>query len=171
MQYLHIDLWTPNETSLSISPISQSTGEKAVQLTPIKLNEWNSYEIPLTSFTIQGLSMADILHLKFVGSGKSIIYLDNIYFYKGSPLTAISDNKSGKAISYYPNPVLNDLNIKAETEIQSIEVYTITGQKIKSVTPRTHNTTIDLNDITQGTYFIVVTLKNGSRSIQKVVKK
>ncbi len=112
-QYLHIDLWTPNETSLSISPISQSTGEKAVQLTPVKLNEWNSYDIPLSSFTIQGLSMADILHLKFVGSGKSIIYLDNIYFYK-TPVTAVSDNKSERAISYYPNPVFNDLNIKSQ---------------------------------------------------------
>jgi len=169
-QYLHIDLWTPNETSLSISPISQSTGEKAVQLTPVKLNEWNSYDIPLSSFTIQGLSMADILHLKFVGSGKSIIYLDNIYFYK-TPVTAISDNKSERAISYYPNPVFNDLNIKSETEIHNVDIYTITGQKIKSVTLRNQSAAIDLNDITQGTYFVAVTLKNGTRSIQKIVKK
>jgi len=169
-QYLHIDLWTPNETSLSISPISQLTGEKAVQLTPVKLNEWNSYDIPLSSFTIQGLSMADILHLKFVGSGKSIIYLDNIYFYK-TPVTAISDNKSERAISYYPNPVFNDLNIKSETEIHNVDIYTITGQKIKSVTLRNQSAAIDLNDITQGTYFVAVTLKNGTRSIQKIVKK
>jgi len=171
MQYLHLDLWTPNETSLSISPISKTTGEKAVQLTPVKLNEWNSYNIPLSSFTIQGMSVADILHLKFVGSGKSIIYLDNIYFYKGLPLTAISDAKSKPAISYYPNPVLNNLNIKSETEIQSVDVYTITGQIIKSVPLKTQSTVIDLNDIAQGTYFVTVTLKNGARSIQKVVKK
>jgi hypothetical protein len=169
-QYLHIDLWTPNETSLSISPISQSTGEKAVQLTPIKLNEWNSYDVPLSSFTIQGLSMTDILHLKFVGSGKSIIYLDNIYFSKG-PVTAIRDMKSYAAIRYYPNPVLNDLNIKSETEIRNIDVYTITGQKIKSVTLKTSNTTIDLSDLTSGTYFVTVTLKNGTLSVQKIVKK
>ena len=171
MQYLHIDVWTPNETSLSISPISQSTGEKAVQLTPVKQNEWNSYNIPLSSFTIQGLSMSDILHLKFVGSGKSIIYLDNIYFYKGLPLTSISDTKSKPAINLYPNPVLNNLNIKSETEIVKVDVYTITGQIIKSVSVKTHGAIIDLNDITQGTYFVAITLKNGTRSIQKVIKK
>jgi hypothetical protein len=171
MQYLHLDLWTPNETSLSISPISQTTGEKAVNLTPVKLNEWNSYDIPLSSFTIQGLSMADILHLKFVGSGKSIIYLDNIYFYKGSPLTAISDKKSKPAISCYPNPVLSHLNIKSEAEINNVDIYTITGQRIKSVTLKTHSTAIDLNDITQGSYFVAVTLNNGTRSMQKFVKK
>lgn len=171
MQYLHIDLWTPNETSLSISPISQSTGEKAVQLTPIKLNEWNSYDIPLSSFTIQGLSMADILHLKFVGSGKSIIYLDNIYFYKGSPITAIKETKSAATISYFPNPVLKKLNVKSESEIQSIDVFTITGQRVKSEMLKTYNTAIDFTDLNQGTYFVAVTLKNGTRTIQKVVKK
>jgi len=170
LQYLHIDVWTPNETSLSISPISQSTGEKAVQLTPIKLNEWNSYNIQLSSFTIQGLSMADIIHLKFVGSGKSIIYLDNIYFYK-EPLTAISDLDSKKSISYYPNPVVDNLNIRSETEIQNIDVYTITGQRIKALPLKINSTTIDLTDVRQGTYFVYVTLKNGTRSIQKIVKK
>jgi hypothetical protein len=67
--------------------------------------------------------------------------------------------------------VLNDLNIKSETEIRSVEVYSMTGQRIKSVTLKTHATAIDLNDITQGTYFVAVTLKNGTRSIQKIVKK
>jgi len=170
-QYLHIDLWTPNETSLSISPISQSTGEKAVQLTPIKLNEWNSYDIPLSSFTIQGLSMADILHLKFVGSGKSIIYLDNIYFYKGSPITAIKETKSVATISYFPNPVVNNLNVKSESEIQSIDVFTITGQRVKSEALKAHNTSVDFTDLKQGTYLVAITLKNGSRSIQRIVKK
>jgi hypothetical protein len=170
MQFLHIDLWTPNETSLSISLISKTTGEKAFKLTPVKLNEWNSYEIPLSGFTIQGLSMADILHLKFVGSGKSIIYLDNIYFYK-TPLTAISDNKSARAISYYPNPVLNNLNIKSEIEIENIDVFTITGQRIKSLSLQTKSAVIDLTDITQGTYFVYVTMKNGKLSVQKVIKK
>ncbi len=170
LKYLHVDVWTPNETSLSISPISQSTGEKAVQFTPIKLNEWNSYDIALSSFTIQGLSMADIIHLKFVGSGKSIIYLDNIYFYK-EPITAISDLNSKTAISYYPNPVVDNLNIRSETEIQNIDVYTITGQRIKSLPLKMNSTTIDLTDVRQGVYSVVVTLKNGTRSIQKIVKK
>lgn len=171
LQYLHIDLWTPNETTLSISPISQSTGEKAVQLTPIKLNEWNSYDIPLSSFTIQGLSMTDILHLKFVGSGKSIIYLDNIYFYKGSPITAIKETKSATTISYYPNPVLKNLYVKSEGEIQSIDVFTITGQRVKSEMLKANNASIDFSDLKQGTYFVAVTLNDETRAIRKIVKK
>jgi hypothetical protein len=170
MKFLHIDVWTPNETSLNISPISQTTGEKSVNLTPLNKNEWNSYDIALSSFTIQGMSMADILHLKLVGSGKSIIYVDNIYFYKEST-TDVTSIKSGTDIRLYPNPVSNALHIKSEIEIRNIDIYTLTGQLIISAKPGSLNTTLDLDNLTQGTYIVSTTLKNGSRVIQKVSKK
>ncbi|MDD5183656.1 MAG: T9SS type A sorting domain-containing protein [Paludibacter sp.] len=81
MKYLHLDVWTSNETSLQIYCISRKTGEKSVQLTPLNQNAWNSYDIPLTSFTSQGLSLADLFQFKIVGSGGTVVYLDNMYFY------------------------------------------------------------------------------------------
>jgi hypothetical protein len=81
MTYLHVDVWTANETSLQIYPISHTTGEKFVALTPLNIGSWNSYNIPLVSFTTQGLSMADLFQFKFVGSGGKTVFLDNIYFY------------------------------------------------------------------------------------------
>lgn len=84
LKYLHVDVWSPNETSLKFYPISRSTGEKFVELTPLNLNAWNSYDIPLSDFTTQGLSMADLFQFKVVGSGGKIVYLDNLYFYDNS---------------------------------------------------------------------------------------
>lgn len=84
MEFMHIDMWTSNATAVSVFPISVATGEKSVALT-IEASEWKSYDIPLTEFTDQGLSMADIKELKFDGQSgvtPSTIYLDNIYFYK-----------------------------------------------------------------------------------------
>jgi hypothetical protein len=169
MKYLHIDVWTPNESSLSISPVSQTTGEKSVKLTPLRKNEWNSYDIDLTSFTIQGMSMADILHLKLVGSGKSIIYVDNIYFYREST-TDITDIKSKTEIRLYPNPVLNALNVESIQEIRNIEIRTLTGQLVKNEKVNTFNGSIDFNEIMSGNYVVVVTLENGERAVQKIVK-
>jgi hypothetical protein len=169
LKYLHIDVWTPNETSLSISPVSQTTGEKSVKLTPLRKNEWNSYDIDLTSFTIQGMSMADILHLKLVGSGKSIIYVDNIYFYREST-TDITDIKSKTEIRLYPNPVLNALNVESIQEIRNIEIRTLTGQLVKNEKVNTFNGSIDFNEIMSGNYVVVVTLENGERAVQKIVK-
>ncbi|MFZ4456543.1 MAG: T9SS type A sorting domain-containing protein [Bacteroidales bacterium] len=87
MKYLHVDVFTNDETSLQIFPISRATGEKFVQLTPLNLNAWNSFDIPLTDFTSKGLSMADIFQFKFVGSGGKTVYLDNLYFYDNSAAT------------------------------------------------------------------------------------
>lgn len=162
MTYLHIDLWTPNETTLSISPISETTGEKAFFLSPINENEWNSYDIPLSGFTIQGLSMSDILHLKFVGSGKSIIYLDNIYFYKETA-TSI-ENVDAKGITIFPNPVVDLLTIKGVAEGELVEVYSLTGSLVKKAP--IHGGIISLADLRRGVYFIRV-----NEQIIKVIKK
>ncbi|MDD4969001.1 MAG: T9SS type A sorting domain-containing protein [Paludibacter sp.] len=85
MSHLHLDVFTSNETSLQVFCISASTGEKFFQLTPLNLNAWNSYDIPLTAFTSQGLGVSDLIQFKFVGSGGKTSYLDNLYFYNSDP--------------------------------------------------------------------------------------
>ncbi|MDE5422713.1 hypothetical protein L3073_10890 [Ancylomarina sp. DW003] len=81
MEFLHIDMWTVDATSVQVFPISETTGENSYDLT-VTEGEWVSYDIPLTYFTDLGLSMADVFQFKFVGTDGSTIYLDNIYFYK-----------------------------------------------------------------------------------------
>lgn len=85
MEFLHIDLWTPDATVIQMTPISESTGEELYTLTPLNQGTWNSYDIPLSFFTNAGVSMTDIMQLKFdgqTGVTPSTVYLDNIYFYK-----------------------------------------------------------------------------------------
>jgi len=85
MNYLHLDLFTSDETSFQVFCISAATGEKFFQLPTINLNVWNSYDIPLTAFTSQGLGISDLIQFKFVGSGGKTVYLDNLYFYNTDP--------------------------------------------------------------------------------------
>jgi hypothetical protein len=80
MEYLHVDMWTLNATQVSIFPISIASGEQSVDL-PVVAGEWQSYDIPLTDFTEQGLSMADLHQFKVTGTEGSTIFLDNLYFY------------------------------------------------------------------------------------------
>lgn len=84
MEYLHIDIWTPDVDDIDIFPISRG-GEKAVKKT-LKAGEWNSIDIPLTDYTSQGLSMADIFQFKFdnLGSSRDVgtIFIDNMYLWK-----------------------------------------------------------------------------------------
>ena len=84
MTHLHVDVWTANETSLQIFPISHTSPEKFYQLTPLTQGVWNTYDIPLTAFTSQGLTITNLYQFKFVGSGGKTVFLDNIYFYNPS---------------------------------------------------------------------------------------
>jgi hypothetical protein len=83
MEFLHIDMWTMDASQVSIFPISLASGEKSVDL-PVVPGEWQQYDIPLSDFTDQGLSVNDLHQFKFEGTEGSTIFLDNLYFYKES---------------------------------------------------------------------------------------
>ncbi|WGD34248.1 hypothetical protein [Olleya sp. YS] len=79
MEFLHIDVWTAEDADLQVFPISLSSGEQQVTVSLIA-NQWNSFDIPISDYTDQGLSMNDIHQFKFVGSGT--VFIDNLYYYK-----------------------------------------------------------------------------------------
>jgi len=85
MTHLHVDVWTSNETKLSIAPISQSASNKEIELSPIKLNNWNSYDISLASQKLNWVSLTDVFQFILKGAGGHTIYLDNLYFYNDTP--------------------------------------------------------------------------------------
>ena len=87
MQYLHIDIWTPNCTSFDIYLINTTPSllERKVTVAPV-LNGWNSYDFPLSQFSPVVLS--NITQFKMVGipSGSTVVYWDNLYCWKQSSI-------------------------------------------------------------------------------------
>jgi Secretion system C-terminal sorting domain len=91
---LHIDIWTPNCSSFQVFLIntfpSSPAVEQSITLTPT-LGGWNSYNIDLAASFRSPTTVIDLTNvgqMKFVATpfGSSIIYTDNIYFYKNSVL-------------------------------------------------------------------------------------
>jgi hypothetical protein len=170
MKYLHIDVWTTNETSFQIYPIMNGDAiEKYYQVTPLNLNQWNSYDIPLTAFTSQGLDMSDLIQFKIVGSGGKIVFIDNLYFYN-EVKTGLSTVDASNGVNCYPNPVANKLTISAKSEISQFTIHNLLGQSVKSAFITGFEKTIDLSDVASGNYFITVKLFNGQVTTQKIVK-
>ena len=83
MEYLHIDVWTADVDQIEIYNISLGTGEQQVTK-DLVADEWVSFDIPLSDFTDQGLSMADLHQFKFVGIpwAGGTVFIDNLYFWK-----------------------------------------------------------------------------------------
>jgi hypothetical protein len=74
--FLHLDYYSANSTSLKVYLISPGPVEKSYTLTVPSSGGWNSVNIPLSSFAPVNLS--NVIQMKFDGNGE--IYLDNIYF-------------------------------------------------------------------------------------------
>jgi hypothetical protein len=71
-------------------------------------------------------------------------------------------------VSYYPNPVVDVLHLKSDSDISNIEVFNLLGQKVNSKV--FDATTIDLSNLASGTYLVRFTSDAMQQSI-KVVKQ
>jgi len=78
---VHIDVWSADYASIAFFLIS-SSGENPVTLN-LAPNQWNSIEIPLSDFSDQGLSLDDLIQIKFdvQPDNGGTFYIDNIYFH------------------------------------------------------------------------------------------
>ena len=168
MEFIHIDMWTYDATNVQIAPIS-GAGEYLVSLSPIVSESWESYEFPLSDFGGNGVDLTDIFQLKFDGQGgtnPSTIYLDNIYFYKAESSSIEMSNKNNFTV--YPNPAIDIITVSNNVTVNSINIYTIHGQKV-NVKMISENT-IDISGLAVGLYTITVTDKLGNISTNKIIK-
>lgn len=85
MTKFHFDLWTPNSTQFKFFLISPGPVEVPVTVTPT-LSEWVSVDVDLSTFSPVVLSNVFQFKLESSPSGTTTVWLDNIYFYKESPL-------------------------------------------------------------------------------------
>ena len=70
----------------------------------------------------------------------------------------------------YPNPVDNILTIKAEEEIQHINLYNILSVKVMEMTINNKEAVLDLSNLNSGLYMIEILGKN-EKSIKTFIKK
>jgi hypothetical protein len=109
MTHIHFDAWTPNATKIRCR--LESGGGSNVDFDNPVLREWKGYDILLSSYP----DPSDKTALEFiifasdqVGANDEILFLDNIYFYKGELPTPVA------ALSKYCATEVKHLNIPAE---------------------------------------------------------
>ena len=73
-------------------------------------------------------------------------------------------------ISYFPNPVKENLTITAAKPIDNVTVYSLLGQMVMQLQPRNMDVVLDMSSLSTGTYIFKVNAAD-SVSIFKVVKE
>ena len=88
MEYVHFDVWTADMSKLELSLIDTSVSTEKPVVVDLVKDEWNSIDIPISSYTDQGQPITAIDQLKWVDQdgdwGNNTVFIDNIYFYKAS---------------------------------------------------------------------------------------
>ena len=86
----------------------------------------------------------------------------------GSPKAINDTSNSGEAsgVIIYPNPVQNILYVKGNSEAYSIEIYSLIGQLVKTVS---NTNEIDVSLLSQGIYLIRIRNENISTT-QRFIK-
>jgi len=80
------------------------------------------------------------------------------------------------AISYYPNPVKEELYLKWQfkdnVSVSSIQVFSVTGQLLRTYEPslRTESQNIGFQNYSAGVYAVILYYSNGDKKSIKIIK-
>lgn len=74
-----------------------------------------------------------------------------------------------KKIILYPNPAKGTVNFKNADKIKTVDIFESTGRKVKSV--KIDGQSINISDLKSGSYYLEITLNDGTLSFEKLIKE
>ncbi len=80
------------------------------------------------------------------------------------------DSNNFETFKYYPNPVVNTLTIEAGNTISNVRILNILGQQVQVMKPNNLKTTVNMDALKDGVYFVTVTINDAQKTF-KVIKK
>lgn len=85
--------------------------------------------------------------------------------------TLATSDAAAQKMTYFPNPVTDELNINAEENITDIRVFNMAGQQVLSQTAKTKTIQVKLGSLPAGLYIVNATFANGQTKALKIIKK
>lgn len=83
---------------------------------------------------------------------------------------AVDDFEVTNEMKIYPNPIKDILNFSFDAAITTVSIYNLLGQEVIVKSLNANEGTIDVSNLSSGTYFVKVYADNLVRTL-KVIKK
>lgn len=175
MTHFHMDYFIDAGTNLTGKVINPKWSNHAAQSgetsaflyngLPTVTGSWVSIDVPISSFDTAP-QIRNSLYQFLISSNLGTLYVDNIYFHKNTVL-GTQDVNATKSIRIYPNPVTAGEMITADASVKNIEIFTVTGQKVKS----SDSQTISSQGLSKGLYLIKTINAKGETQSSKIIVK
>ena len=146
-----------------------STFSKTDALAATDVQKWKSMDVEISTLTstTRDELWQFVVSAAHSGGSASLIYVDNVYFYKGTPLGL--DELDSSSFAIYPNPMGSQLTVEGISEVQHASIFDLTGREVLRATPNKAVFTLDTADLQQGVYML--SLQVGDNEITKKLMK
>ncbi len=121
-----------------------------------------------TALDNKGTPVAEVT-VDFNGVSRSATAPD-LGAYEFTDVTLAVQDINKTKISYYPNPVIDNLRINSDSKITTVEIYNASGQTMTSVNINSEKGSIDMKQLPAGVYMLKVNSDKQSQTI-KIIKK
>ena len=125
---------------------------------------WYYYSVDLRDYAGQDIYVA-IVH--FNCTNQFMLNVDDIMLYR--TYNSVTENTTSQ-VSVYPNPAIDMVNVKSEQNVDSYEVYNMTGAMVLRRNVSAKSFGLDLRELPAGTYLLKMNA-NGQVKMQRIVKE
>jgi len=136
-------------------------------LTQIECDDDDSSDGLFSMIDLTGQTPGDVLYIRIWEYGNNSFGDIGVCAHNAN--VSVADNKID-GFKYYPNPVSHTLNLDAQSNIQNISIYNVSGQEVLNLHPDALQTQIDMQQLQQGIYFVKVQIANQITAF-KIVKE
>ncbi len=97
----------------------------------------------------------------------SAAWIDNLVL---APATAGVNDLNSVKVQVYPNPVVNELNLTSDQNIQEVKIFSAAGQLIQTSKLNGKSTSVNVSALKAGVYVAQILTEKGVQTV-KVLKK
>lgn len=119
--------------------------------------DFENSEAEISLASVAGQSNVKI-KFNYYGTYGADFAMDNVTIEDG---TGIVENVNN-SVSIYPNPANTTLNVTASSNINTVEVYNLTGSKIATINGNGTNAQINVANYANGMYFVKIITNDGT---------
>lgn len=138
MEYLHIEVYPTTQTTIGVTPISPGK-EKPTQLLNLKANEWNVFDLPVSTWVNSevGVVANDVFQFKFDSAYPNAttggeFYAANVYFWKDTRIIPVV---TAEATDITANSAKIAYEVTLPAELEGAQVTVKINQEVASVSP------------------------------------
>lgn len=122
------------------------------------------------SYTALDLGNDMYIDIKTQAANTSDTYIDNLVITEAAEQVLGVENLEIFGFSYAPNPVQDQIQLRANTEISAIKLYNAVGQEVLSQNLNTTNTSVNISNLPKGVYIMKAAINNAVGTY-KVIKE